>query len=305
MPYVTTTINEFGLTGTSPVDFTMKCDNALIYAGRGWAKPNQASVYVRPNEIFSQYLGQVFPALIDGQSTDADLVRAFQIISGTTKNYTFCYGREADVDNTPHHAPITGRLAKGQYFIASVFKAGTSVVTSAGTTVLSAVNKNRVISTAALTGGIRVEVGTGKAAWTIVPKCHRYLLYYVNDFGAWDSLVMEGNYRQTDTYARSETGVYPQAGVSEEVAQTSKVYLNEITRGMTLNTGFLTDAEAARMHHLLGSVKVYLCDMNDGNAHYPVKITNADCPYKTYKNEGGQMVNYELTVELETTITRR
>lgn len=305
MAYVTTTINEFGLTGTSPVSFTMNVDGNLIYSGKGWAKPNAASVYVRPNEIFSQYLGQTLPVMTNGQSTDALLVRTFQIVSGTTKNYSFAYGCESDLDNTPHHAPITGRVAIGQLFIASAFKASTKVVTSAGTTTMAAANKNRVFDTSALTGGIRVEVGTGSVAWTLVPRCVRYALYYVNALGGWDSMLMEGGCRQTDGYDRSETGVYPTAGVSEDVAQDSKVYLNEVKRRYTLNTGFLTDAEAARMHHLLGSVMVYLCDLADGNKMYPVKITNGECPYKTFRNEGGQMVAYDIEVEQQATITRR
>lgn len=303
MAYTTHTIHEFSLTGTSPVAFTMSVGGGVIYAGVGWARPGESAVKVRPNEIFAQYLGQTLPDMRDGITTPADIVRTFTIVSGITKTYEYAYGDLGSL-TVVHHEPITGRLETGQFFIGTLFDDTTVIVTSGGN-VLPAMIGNHVIDTAGLTGGVRMEVGTDVVAWKLVPKCHRYILYYVNAHGAWDSLVCEGGYRVTDSYARSETGVWPKANVGEDVAQTSEVFLNEVTRRYTLNTGWLTDAEAARMHHLLGSCQVWLCDTEDGNAMFPVKITNVDCPYKTFRNEGATMVNYEIKADLQALITRR
>lgn len=305
MAYITTTYNEFALTGTSPVSFTFELGGNTIYSGKGWARPGQSTVYVRPNDVFSQYLSQTFPTLSNNTSTDCDVVKTFNIVSGSSASKVYCLGSMADLDNSVHHAPITGRVQTGQFFITSVFKSSTKLVTSAGTTTLSTANKNRATDTSSLTGSIQVKMGTDTVTWQLVPKCHRFVLYYVNAFGGWDSLVCEGGYRLTDTYERAEAGVWPAANGQEAKTRTSKVYLNEVTRSVVLNSGWLTDAQAARMHHLLGSTLVYLCDTDDSNAVYPVKITNGDCPYKTFKNEGGQMVNYEITAEFQTTITRR
>ena len=81
-------------------------------------------------------------------------------------------------------------------------------------------------------------------------------------------------------------------------------YLNEVTKRWTLRTGWLTDEQAARMHHVAGSVAVYLYDITD-NALIPVVITDEQCEYKTYRGNGGRMVNYTIGVEVAQDMLRR
>ena len=73
---------------------------------------------------------------------------------------------------------------------------------------------------------------------------------------------------------------------------------------MTLHTSWMSDEAAARMHNLLNSTDVYLCDMvND--MMIPVILTNTTTEYKTYKGNGGKLVNYAIEVEFANQRVRR
>jgi hypothetical protein len=62
--------------------------------------------------------------------------------------------------------------------------------------------------------------------------------------------------------------------------------------------------EAAKMHHLLGSTEVYLYDL-EKDRMIPVVITDNECKYKTFQNEGGKLVEYEINVKVAKQMIRR
>ena len=58
------------------------------------------------------------------------------------------------------------------------------------------------------------------------------------------------------------------------------------------------------MHHLLNSTEVYLYNINTGEM-LPVTLTNTTTEHKTYKTNGGRMVNYTIEATLSQTRLRR
>lgn len=80
-------------------------------------------------------------------------------------------------------------------------------------------------------------------------------------------------------------------------------YRTGITRQWQLGSGKLTDMEAMRMHHLLGSTEVYLYDIAEG-AFYPVTLSD-NCEYKTFKNQGGKAILYTFTATLAQRMHRK
>ncbi len=135
-----------------------------------------------------------------------------------------------------------------------------------------------------------------------VAPCGRYALYYVNAFGGWDALLCKGVTVKKETYERQTAGV--RASINFTTGRQKDNYLNEVVRSMTLRTGVLTDDEASRMWHLVGSTKVLLYDMLEG-AFFPVVLTDSECVFKTYKNQGRKLVEYVLGVELAQDLNRR
>ena len=112
-----------------------------------------------------------------------------------------------------------------------------------------------------------------------------FVLYYVNAYGGWDSLLIGGNVKKTDN-------VTP---FSYRNKQRGKVkYMNEITSAWTLYTDDMNDG--SKMYHLLESTDVYLHNLKNDEI-IPVVITDTNCEYKTYANQGNKRFNYTINVE--------
>ena len=84
------------------------------------------------------------------------------------------------------------------------------------------------------------------------------------------------------------------------IARLAKLELSEE------ETALLTEDEASRMHHLLGSTDVYLRDLYLAEQYpsWAVNIVNSECEYK--KNDAGVWgAQYTITVEFSQQITRQ
>lgn len=147
-----------------------------------------------------------------------------------------------------------------------------------------------------------IEVQSTGATYRFVDTCARNALYYVNAYGGWDVLLMDGLDKEQDELTRHEaTRVYDNTVMQNRGTVN---YVNEVQKSWTLHTGYLTDEQSGRMHHLLNSVQVYLYDMEEG-AFLPVVLTGTSTEYKTYRNQGRKLVSYEIQVRLAQDRIRR
>lgn len=142
----------------------------------------------------------------------------------------------------------------------------------------------------------------GQVAYQAVTDCARYALYYLNAYGGWDAFLIEGNDLEADSYNRFTREMeydnrYP-------VNRGKGNYVTEVTKGFTFHTGLLTQGQGLRMHHLIGSTDVFLYDISNG-IMLPVTIPMSTCEYKTFKNQGNQLVNYTIQVEVAQNRLRR
>ena len=147
-----------------------------------------------------------------------------------------------------------------------------------------------------------VAARIGSTSFKVVNKCNRYALYYVNAFGGWDSLLIEGNHSETDSLVRHERVVEYDNRDSSNRGRVN--FANEIQKGMTLHTSWLLGDEASRMHHLLNATEVYLYDL-EKRQMMPVVLTNTTTEYKTFKGNGRQLVNYAIEVAFANDRIRR
>ena len=295
---------------------------ALIYTGKAYRKPGASSVSVRINDICTSYLRQSLSLLFSSEDDSIDesaaLRQTFSIYAGTKVEeveffYCWDYETSADPNAALRHYPIVDHIQPGMRVPLTVNRtmvAGDLEVSAyiGGTETDSYTNTetgpvNMFLRAPSVDSGrlaiMLTEPFEASAHYTMVPACHRWALYYVNAAGAWDVLLIEGKDRKTDIYKPSSyRRDYDNAS---ELGRGEVVYLNDITRTWELHTGWLTDAQAGRMHHLLGSTLVYLCDLTDDSLR-PVAITNKDCPTKTHKDG---MVSYRIDVRLQRDIIRR
>lgn len=138
--------------------------------------------------------------------------------------------------------------------------------------------------------------------FTLDDTCATYVLYYLNAFGGWDSLVVRGNTLRTDALDRlTEAMDYDNRGVQN---RGRKDYAIGITRGYTFHTTYLTDDQAARMHHLLESPDVYLHDLSTDIIR-PLVLTGKECTFKTFRTNGGRLSQFTITANVAQDFERR
>ena len=142
----------------------------------------------------------------------------------------------------------------------------------------------------------------GMVTYRNVTDCAKYALYYINPYGGWDAFLIEGNDMESDSYTRYKREI--EYDNRQPANRGIDNYVNEIVKGVTLHTGWLTKGEGLRMHFLVGSTDVYLYDIPNG-LMLPVTIAMSSCDYKTFRNQGNRLVNYTLQVEVAQNRIRR
>ena len=133
-------------------------------------------------------------------------------------------------------------------------------------------------------------------------SCSRYVLYYMNAYGGWDFLLLEGTCTESDELTRHNSS----RKYSNTLLKNRGTFnfCNEIVKSWTLRTGWLSDVQSQRMHHVLNSTDVYLFDM-ETQLLFPVVLTDTQTDYKTYRAEGNRLFNYEMTAQLAQERQRR
>lgn len=303
-----------------------------IYSGKAWKRPGEQSVNICINDICADWLVNTFPSLSEGFSrSDMPVEFVVQTISEagvyTEKaRVRFINDWSYDLTHNPETqglaAPINGRIDIRQWLLwtgldvseiqAEVFFNGESFKvfipveisadfnadfnTDFAKSVRSAGSGTAIFSLAQW--GDVSKIVINEKQYDVVDTCSRYVLYYLNAYGGWDSLLIEGAASEEDRLTRhtmNKPGVYDR--------QQSN-YLNEIKKRLTLHTSWVSDEQSLRMHHLLNSTDVYLHDL-DKDVILPVVLESSSTPYKTFKGEGGKLVNYTIEVTIAQSRMRR
>lgn len=111
-----------------------------------------------------------------------------------------------------------------------------------------------------------------------VQGCERFILYYVNAYGGWDWLPVEGKTRESDAVKRhTYEAVYNNRDHS--YARGRFNHVNELTHHYTFYTGWLTDAQSELMPQLLNATTVYMHDTKT-NEVLPLVLTNSSTEHK-------------------------
>lgn len=309
----------------------------VIYQGRAFLRPGETNIKIRTNDICADYLRNTVPNLSQAEFTALTFPVKFfiQRLNGDAwtdvENVEFMndwsYDYSYSVASMGMAFPINGRIDRRQWLTYTAYNATTitAVLTFAnGTTSTVYVpialsndfnndfNDDFSRSTRAAGSGTAVfdlspwsnvaKVTIGSKTWNVVTDCAEWVLYYVNAYGGWDSLLIEGNVTERDSLTRHVMNVeYDNRDIKNRGKRNS---VNEVQKGYTLNTGWLSDEESSRMHHLLNSTEVYLGNIGSGQM-IPVIVENTANDYKTYKNNGNRLVSYSIDVTVAQDRVRR
>lgn len=318
------------------VQFRILVDEDVIYTGKAYKRPGQSNNQIRINDICADFLENVFPKLVGTTFTEAEYVSfVVQTLSGgtwsTKATVQFDNDWSYDYDFNPATMgmcfPVNGHIDLRQWVVFTAYNAKTITATiklanGDSFDVLIPVeisddfnadfNNDFSQSVRASQTGTAVfdlskwgdvkSVTIGNKAFKVVNTCSRYALYYVNAYGGWDSLLIEGNHSEVDNLTRHTREVeYDNRSIQNRSVHN---YVNEISKTMTLHTSWLSDDESSRMHHLLNSTNVFLGDLVTGQM-IPVILTDTRTDYKTYKGNGGRLVNYAINVTIAQERIRR
>lgn len=309
----------------------------VVYEGKAYARPGETAVKVRVNDIIADVLARridIIKTVIDNDPMDRSLIMPLTFetdawIGGAwvskDRDLVFpdwSYDENFNQATDPLAVPINGRIAPGQYILNSRINALGVTLTRTrpnGTTSTQTVYpqdtyKNAFELDAVSNGGGTVildvssywptykKLTIGTIAYDIVDVCARYVLYYINAYGGWDSLLIEGLTDETDAQGRTiHANEYDNGDAS---AKGSSVVVNELTHGYTFRTGWLTDDESLRMHHLLNSPDVYVHDLIE-NKIRPVILTGSETRYKTFRTNARKLIEYTITAQLAQDRIRR
>lgn len=138
-------------------------------------------------------------------------------------------------------------------------------------------------------------------SWDVVDWCGKWIIYYINAKGGVDWLLTEGNSLKNDSMAN---GRFEQPYTNGSQTFGKRDYLRTVTKKLTVHTGWLSDIESFKMHNLMESARVWAYDTEE-NKIIPVLISDTSLDYKTFDNQGRQLVQYDITLEFSHTFERR
>ena len=147
-----------------------------------------------------------------------------------------------------------------------------------------------------------VAVGFGQLTWRTPNHCAPGALYYRNPFGGWDSFLVEGFIRETTDTQRWVRKIRSADNTNRE-AREQQNYVSENQRRWTINTGGLTDEEAAKMWYLLQSTDVWMHTFRD-DAILPLILDDNSQESKRYNENGLRISTYTINAHLAQTTIR-
>lgn len=309
----------------------------IIYRGKAYCRPGETNVNVKVNDICADYLQNTLPNMSQTEFTKLTFPLKFYVQRRDNDSWVtaeiveflndWSYDYSYNVATMGMSFPINGHIDARQWLTYTAYNASTIAATitfTNGTTSVVYIpvalsddfnadfNDDFSKSVRAAGSGTAVfdlspwenvaKVTIGGKTWNVVTDCKEWVLYYVNAFGGWDSLLIEGTAVERDDVTRHLREVeYDNRDIKNRGRQN---YVNEISKSYTLNTSWLSDGESARMHHLMNSTDVYLGNINSGEM-IPVIINNTTTEYKTYKSNGAKLVNYSIDVTIAQNRMRR
>lgn len=123
--------------------------------------------------------------------------------------------------------------------------------------------------------------------------CAKYVLYYLNAHGGWDSLLFEGKCTKTNAYEKS-TILKDFNNTKLEFG--NEHYLKNITTTYRCTTNFISDEQSKKMYNVFQTTKAYLYSFEDGEM-IPVLVNNNNYEVKSYRNNGRKLFTY--TIEMQ------
>lgn len=306
-PIWKTTVVE--VAGQGYVDYTVSTDGEVIYSGRAYQMPGDENINFELNEIVRDYVDN-YLWWREGYQTPSGWERTFTLTLSNGGGGDYIFTKDWSYKELGYSSnsficlnePIIDEIPAGCLVPVCVFspqRAGNMhfvrISPTGGYYIPYTANLNNPRQARYLfvaSPGYRYGWANGMVYKGAAVCNTRYVLYYENAYGGIDALPVQGNATATDkitAYTTKNAVRVPSTTFSY------RRYLNEIQKSWEFKTGYLSDEQASRMHHLIESTMVYVWDIEEARL-YPVVIDENSLTYKTYKNQGRKFFNYSFKV---------
>lgn len=270
-------------TTAASVNYSIRLNGETIFTGKAVRYPGADEMFINVNKICRNYLECDIAELLEEMpSSNTNLnhphaQRTFNFYTGSSKindyvfyqDYSYTNDKPATGSSIVVSNPINGHFVPGMLKVRT-YRGNSSYYT---------------------TGSASSSTGLG---YTTRVKCAPYVLYYLNSYGGWDAFAIEGTGIKKDAYTTYKTD---QSYINTTLQFETNKYVQEIKTSYELNTGLLSDEQAANLaKNLLGSVKVYLQNIEEGWIK-PVIITDSNATYQTYQTNGRKLCQYKINVQ--------
>lgn len=309
MAYIPTWRDTEVILGTADsYTFQIRKGNSSIYQGVAKKKQWAGDVRIKINNIIQQYFEDIYYPW--DATTQRTRVNTFSVYVWGTNDWTligsydFYYGYDhtdwgvTDISAFKLNRPVIYRIAPWQYvfYDANCDASHTRNLTvTNGTATTTTINTNVTKRYQLATGASSISFNVPGISydWYGV-GCGDYALYYRNLYGAWDTLLLEG---QCSKSAKITRNTYDTEYWNINNIGNKANYLNVSSDSYVLRTGWLADEESERMQHLFRSTSIKLHERVTTYVH-PVIITDTSFQYKTFKSNGKRLVSYEINVDV-------
>ena len=291
------------------LEYKIFCDGKEIYRGKVY-KFNGV-FRVKLNDVCSNYL---YSSIIfsTGWEENSSAMKTFttyystngfssQVLANTV---TFYCDYSYTINNTNVFSkPIKKEIDYRQFFVYTIYGSGSVSVNGRGYNV--ATNNIHTFKSKLVDENRKeMTITVPNNTFTTKDTCNRYCLYYLNSYGGWDWILLNGNVIKSYGYNRKN---YVSEDYNANPTNTTNIpfgkinYITNTTESWKLTVTNLSDYQSSEMYNLFGSTQVYLHDMVD-NIITPVVITSSKQDEKTFYNQGRRMFNY--TIEVESSVNK-
>lgn len=284
--------------------YTIEIDYNAVYRGICYS---EGESIVRINDVVADYFTRHAPTF--GTTTDSNgenataqvrvLNSAGAVVFAEEVVDDYSYMDVALDSHTPY-APIERIIDPRAPIVGTIFNDTQRIIGIDGKTESVATPHGSTFTKYIPATATKVTIGVHE--WEVAQGCAQYALYYINAFGSWEWLVLNGRPTKTNNYTRATMKQKYNNGTPS--ARGEHNWVNEEQRTIALRTGFLTDAGAKNMQHIIGSTNVYLYDLTTAEVR-PVVITDTKCNEQSYLGNGAKPIQYTINVRVAQDFIRR
>ena len=282
----------------------------VIYSGRAYMRDGKCSV--RINDILRQHIRETLTFDEEGLQDNGAYIQALMMLSDDGENYAEyrrikCYNdwTYERTNNSFISMPIRYEFDPRQYLVCSAIDYADEFPTIMLTTTVGGGTRTQTYSLTNQIGTllkrvnfadeVQVTIGNETMAYKQVKEpCHRYLVYYKNDKGGFDSFLFKGKCTRTDSM---DTYTYKRNVSNQTNEHDTLQYMRVAKPTWNLTSDYMTDNETVLFANLVHSNRVWLHDLVEDKV-VPVNVSTSSYEYKTFRSNGRRFFTNSITVEL-------